>query len=615
MRRSGPRRFAPAALAAAAALTLTLISAPPASAEPAACVEPAANAPMQVTADCIDPQFTQPVIDSEADETSPVPHHRVSGHFEGTSISFNIYLHAQADKAKWDGRFFQYTYPTAFTGPSTALASDRAIGFALASGGYSVAAGNTFVSLGYRYDAAAAKFAKTVAASYYGSDRPIFGYLYGPSGGSFQTVGAAENTEGVWQGFVPMVQGVPTPSSYNFNGRAAAELILGTKAAQIRDAVLPAGGGNPYATLDPAERAMLKEMLALGIPLKAWEDPDYLLGLDPAFYGAGLDSDTPLAYDPTYVDDFWNAPGYLGTENSALGQRVREKLAEMGDTLGHRWNIAKRFAYRYQLPAADQGWIGLDQFRNPDGTPRYPQRAVGEPASFGAVSGNAAFDGSVNGKVIVVSNLYDSDALPWHTDWYRHRVEASLGNAAANTYRVYFTDHAYHQDAPPVGARADFLVDWYGQVEQALRDVAKWAEDGIPAPASTRYSIKDAQISVSPFALIRQGLQPTVDIVSLGNGTIKATAGKPVTILAAARTPLGGGKIIAAEWDFEGDGTYVAGKTGAPTKIAALTAKYTFAQPGTYFVSIKVTAERDGNVNAKYALLQNIDRVRVVVTK
>jgi len=35
-------------------------------------------------------------------------------------------------------------------------------------------------------------------------------------------------------------------------------------------------------------------------------------------------------------------------------------------------------------------------------------------------------------------------ALPWHTDWYRHRVQASLGSAASNTYRVYFTDHAYH---------------------------------------------------------------------------------------------------------------------------------------------------------------------------
>ena len=39
-----------------------------------------------------------------------------------------------------------------------------------------------------------------------------------------------------------------------------------------------------------------------------------------------------------------------------------------------------------------------------------------------------------------------------------------------------------------------------------------------------------------------------------------------MTIVATARTPLGGGEIIAAEWDFEGDGTYVAGKTGTPTE-------------------------------------------------
>ncbi|GAA1944808.1 PKD domain-containing protein [Microbacterium deminutum] len=615
MKRSIRRRFTPVALGAAAAIVVGLLSAAPASAAPPDCVQSAPNAPMQITADCIDPQFTQPVIDSETDETLPVPHHRVSGHFEGTNIKFNIYLHAQADKAKWDGRFFQYTYPTVFVaGASTAVASDRAIGFALASGGYAVHAGNGSVSLGYRYSAAAAKFAKTLAAKYYGGDRQIFGYLYGPSGGSYQVIGAAENTEGIWQGYVPMVQGVPQPSSYNFEGRSAAELILSGKAAQIRDAILPGGSGNPYATLDPAERAMLKEMLALGIPLKAWENADYLLGYDAKYYGAGLASDDPLAYDPTYVDDFWNSPGYLGTENSPLGQRVRERLAEMGDTIGHRWNIAKRFAYRYQLPPAGQGWIGLDQFRNPDGTPIYPQRPVGEPSFAPVVSGNAAFDGSINGKVIVVSNLYDSDALPWHTDWYRHRVEASLGGAAADSYRVYFTDHADHQDEAPTGLRASTLVNYYGMVEQALRDVAQWAEHGVPAPASTRYSIKDTQISVSPFSLIRQGIQPTVDIVSLG-GTIKAKVGKPVTIVATARTPLGGGKIIAAEWDYEGEGTFVPGLAGKPQKIEAITTKYTFTQPGTYVVSVKVTAERDGNVNAKYALLQNIDRVRVVVTK
>ena len=68
----------------------------------------------------------------------------------------------QADKAQWDGRFFQYTYQTVFTpGQNLAQATDRAIGFALASGGYAVQAGNGFLSLGYRHTAAAAKFAET----------------------------------------------------------------------------------------------------------------------------------------------------------------------------------------------------------------------------------------------------------------------------------------------------------------------------------------------------------------------------------------------------------------------------------------------------------------------
>jgi hypothetical protein len=88
-----------------------------------------------------------------------------------------------------------------------------------------------------------------------------------------------------------------------------------------------------------------------------------------------------------------------------------------------------------------------------------------------------------------------------------------------------------------------------------------------------------------------------------------------VSFFAAARAPLGGGKIVAADWDFEGDGTYVPGIVRTPRQIVALATTHTFTQPGTYFVSVRVTAERDGNVGAKYALLQNIDRVRVLVTQ
>ncbi len=369
-RRSVGRGLSTAATTLALAIGAVALPAGTASAAPPECAAAQPGGPVQVTPDCVDPLYANPVVDSEQDLTTPVAHHQVSGHFEGTDIRFNVYL-PPADQ--WQGRFFQYTYPTAFTPEEdTSVADDRAIGFSLASGGYAVQAGNAGNSVGYRHTAAAAKFAETVAADYYHSgNRKIYGYLYGPSGGSFQTTGAAENTSGVWQGFVPTVQGVPMSGPYSFFIRAMARLVLEDKAEQIADAVRPGGSGNPYAGLNQVERTMLTELSAFGIPLRAWEDPDYLLGLSAPDGLLGFGG-VVRRIDPTYVDDFWTKPGYLGTEQSPLGDVVRAALAEVGDTPDNRWDIALRTYYRHQVPPASDGYYGFDQFRNPDGTPRYP---------------------------------------------------------------------------------------------------------------------------------------------------------------------------------------------------------------------------------------------------
>ncbi|KQP70032.1 hypothetical protein ASF40_09350 [Microbacterium sp. Leaf288] len=611
--RRTPRHWAAAAGTALALVATALTSSAAVADEPVPCYPDAAGA-WQITADCSDPLYAQPVVDTEIDETSPVPHHRVSGHFEGTNIQFNVYLHPEPDKDEWDGRFFQYTYPITFApGENTSQAADRAIEFGLASGGYVVQAGNDFLSLGYRHAAAAAKFAEDLAEDYYGSDREIFGYLYGLSGGSLQTVGAAENVEGVWQGFVPVVQAVPQPNSYPTNGRSAAELILADKAPEIRDALMPGGSGDPYASLDDAERAMLTELHLLGIPWKAWENPDYLLGRDSRFFGTGLDSDTPLPYDPTYVDDFWNTAGYLGAEDSPLGVRVRAELVKMGDTVEHRWNIAKRFAYRYQLPGADQGWIAFDQFRNPDGTPLYPQRAVGEPPRFGSVAGNTAFDGSVNGKVIVVSNLYDVDALPLHTDWYRQRVEQSLGAEADESYRVYFNDRADHQGADTAGERAASLVDYYGMIEQALRDLASWVEDGVAAPPSTQYELRDSQIIVGSDADARGGIQLTAALSIDGDDRVDVETGQAVKLDLTADVPDGLGKVVKASFDYLGTGAFEDAALGNPANEVSTSVTHTYTTAGTVFVGARVAADREGDVGDPNAQVRNLDRVRVVV--
>jgi len=601
-----------AALAAAILLATPLWIASPAQANGAQCA--VNNGAMQINPECVDPDYSKPVIDSETDETSPVAHHRIRGHFEGTDIQFNLYFHAKKDLGKWQGRFFQYTYPTAFTAEEdTSRADDRAIKFALSSGGYAVQSGNKSFSLGYRHTAAAAQFAEQLAAKYYGSNREISGYLYGPSGGSYQTTGAAENTEGIWQGFVPMVQGVPQPTTYNFMGRAAAELILGDKAEQISKALLPGGSGNPYTGLDKAERTMLKEIHDLGIPWKAWEYPDYLLGRT-AQYPSGLGSSAPLGNDPTYMNDFWNAPGYLGTEQSPLGTRVRAELEKMGDTVENRWNIANRFYYRYQTPKASEGWTGLKQFIESDGSPRYPQRPVKDPGIHGFVSGNAAFDGSITGKVIVVDNLYDSDALPWHADWYRKRVEASLGDAASDSYRLYYNDHADHQDAPVSGERSKHLVNWYGMAEQALRDVAKWAEDDIAPPASTNYEIRESQVVLPKNANDRGGIQPTVELSVKGKQAANVKTGERVTLKAKAQVPRGAGKIVKAEWDLDGDGIFTDAPLSKVGKALTLKTTASFSKPGSRLVAIRITSEREGDTSATQALAQNLDRVRINVS-
>ena len=194
---------------------------------------------MFVTADCVDPLYDEPVIDSETDLTTPVPHHRVSGHFAGTDKRFTFYL---PPKEQWDGRFFHLVYPlddeNAEDGVPPDFGPPARIAFGADSGAYTV---QTNGGGGYRVDAAAAKFSKTVAAGYYGTDGRIYGYIYGGSGGSYQTIGAIENTIGVWDGAVPFIVGVPTSIPNNFFVRAFARFVLEDKAARDRRCGGPGG--------------------------------------------------------------------------------------------------------------------------------------------------------------------------------------------------------------------------------------------------------------------------------------------------------------------------------------------------------------------------------------
>ncbi|KAJ4256904.1 hypothetical protein NW762_009000 [Fusarium torreyae] len=278
---------------------------------------------LQITPGCIDPTYNTVIVDAETDVSSPVPHRKIAGHFNGTDIDFNIYL----PHSGFQGRFFQLVHPT-----QNSTAPDRVIGFGAESGGYTnhVAGGG-----GYRADAAVAKLSRSIASNFYKTKDKIYGYVYGGSGGSFVTVGAIENTFDIWQGAVPLVQAVPISHPNNFCIRAFAGVVLDSVTGDIADAVSPGGSGNPYSVLDPMRRDVLQEVTQLGVPSGAWEDSEGLLRDRTQLWAILRTMVVPIvqSQDPSYFSDFWIKDGYLGTEKSELGDLWRSSIYELNATI------------------------------------------------------------------------------------------------------------------------------------------------------------------------------------------------------------------------------------------------------------------------------------------
>jgi PKD domain len=668
------------------AMALAIVTATGANlqAQPKPCTVPAPGAPMYVTGDCIDPRFNNPYVDIDEQRTVPVPHRYIHGGFKGTDAKFSFYF---PPPEQFQGRFFQNTHQllTSENGPA------GNIGFAIASGAYYVQTniggverattteqavfGKLDPSIGgYRANAEAAKFSRVKAAELYGKRR-IYGYLYGGSGGAFQTVSSAENTVGVWDGFVPYVMGSPNsiPGTMTVRIHALRVLKLRDKFPGIMDAIDPGGSGDPYAGLNAEESAALKEATRLGFPLRGWFSYATMNG------GA-----LPLVagyvpyLDPTYTNDFWTKPGYLGTDktssvaaariqqeatvvNVITGPQKRLELSSMpaGDLTGadlvvtsgastgksvalgavtgktaafgygadpaivngiqpgdkvrvdNSAYLALQTYHRHQVPSRDM--YGWEQFRNSKGEPIYPQRSV-LLGLVGSMNGAGSIqNGRFKGKMIVLESLMDIDALPWQADWYRTKVKEALGKRIDDEFRLYFNEHSQH--TPPAGVPAQAVtVSYQGALEQALRDVTAWVEKGVKPPASTNYKVVDSQIEVPETAAKREGIQPVVHLSADGRVRADVAVGTPVTFTATIEVPVNGDKVVAAEWDFEGRGNYPVQESLKDFKsTVTLRVTHTFSQPGTYFPVLRATSQRDGDAKTPYARIQNLGRVRVVV--
>ncbi len=274
--------------------------------------------------------------------------------------------------------------------------------------------------------------------------------------------------------------------------------------------------------------------------------------------------------------------------------------------------LAAQTYHRHQVP--DASYKVWDQFRDKDGNPIYPQRKINLGPLFAMGAAGTVPSGKFHGKIIVVESGLDREAFPWQADWYADRFKEYLGDKADDYYRLWFTENALHGSNENLRVPTR-VVSYTPVLQQALRDVARWVEQGIPPPSTTGYRVDDGQLVLADTAAARKGIQPLVSVKAMGSTRVEVKPGQEVDFVASIEVPPGAGKIVSAEWDFDGTGTFPvkAAIPDAPVAKMSISASYSFAGPGTYFPVLRVESQRDGDTATPYCLIPNLGRVRVVV--
>lgn len=271
--------------------------------------------------------------------------------------------------------------------------------------------------------------------------------------------------------------------------------------------------------------------------------------------------------------------------------------------------LAMETYHRHQTPP--EGFPVWDQFRDENGKPIYPQRPFLVGPLFVRSTAGTLLTGEFDGKIILAASLWDREAMPWQADWYLQRAHANSGPDSA---RLYYTEHALHGDGRD-NEDPSRVVSYNGPLQQALHDLAAWVENGVEPPASTRYRIKSGQVIVPETAGERLGIQPTVNLSVNGGELARVRVGEPLSLSGNVAVPPGGGAIVSLAWDFTGNGEFEPATGDFGGTAAEVTAQHRFSEPGTYFVGLRATSQREAYAGTPYGQLINLDRVRVVVSE
>ncbi len=357
-------------------------------------------------------------------------------------------------------------------------------------------------------------------------------------------------------------------------------------------------------------------------------------GVDTAWRGSGEPSSVPVAVRLSTAPEVEvQGAELIVTSGSATGARiillsVRGDIAVFGPApsttlvqvqpgdsvvVDNSGFLAAQTYHRHQMPETAEYPV-WDQFRNPDGSSLYPQRPLVLGPLFAAAAAGTVQSGRYEGKMIVVESLLDREALPWQADWYRSRAQEHLGDDLDDNFRLWFTDNALHGD-DETQESPTHTVSYLGVLHQALRDLSRWVEEGVAPPPSTRYEVVAGQVMVPADAAQRRGIQPVVSLTVDGDGRADVAVGDAVTFRATAQVPEGAGVIVTVEWDFDGAGSFPIAESIAVAEKVDAQRRFSFAAPGVYFPTVRVAAHRDGDRTSPCARVQNLARVRVVVSE
>jgi hypothetical protein len=381
------------------------------------------------------------------------------------------------------------------------------------------------------------------------------------------------------------------------------------------DAIDPGGSGNPYADLNEEERSALEEATRMGFPPRGWWNHSTLTG-GPLALVAGY---VPYL-DPSYVDDFWSKPGYLGTDpkSSVAAARIRHDATVVDVIAGPQ--------RRFKLSSAPSGDLTGAELIVTSGA------NAGMSVGLGAVTGDTVAVG-FGANPAVAAGIQSGDHVRIDNSWYlalqthhRHQlptpdmygwnqfrdrkgapiypqrtvligpigamngagsiqsghitgkmiaVEALMDIDAlpwqADWYRAKVKEALgsrlddnfrlwfvdHAQHTPPAGVAAQArTISYQGVLEQALRDVSAWVERGVRPPANTSYAVVQSQVQVPAQAAQRRGIQPVVTLTVNGRERADVGVGEPVAFVAEIAAPPGTGEVVAAEWDLLGAGDY-----------------------------------------------------------